>query len=93
MKQTDHRANRIHHMPRAKLPRVRTVDDLLARDDVNGILADLAKLKPDIKSLIMIYLDHKDVYHWNITDNTLESTATWMLESTKLDLLSREQEE
>ena len=93
MPKTDRRKHRITKS--AKIPkRVMTVNDILARDDVNGILADLDKLKPDIKTLIAIYLDNKDnEYHWRITDGTWVSTATWMLESTKLDLLNSEDDE
>ena len=93
MPKTDRRKHRITKS--AKIPkRVMTVNDILARDDVNGILADLDKLKPNIKTLIVIYLDNKDnKYHWRITDGTWVSTATWMLESTKLDLLNSEDED
>ncbi len=65
-----------------------TINDLLTSDDVNGILADLDKVKPHIKAAIVIYIDKRDdKYHWGITDDTLVSTAVWMLESTKMDLL------
>ena len=73
---------------------VTTINDLLTRDDVNGILTALDKVKPDITDLIVIYMDKRDnKYHQQITDGTLVSTATWMLESTKLDLLNEEVEE
>jgi hypothetical protein len=67
-------------------------EDLLARDDINGILEDVNKVKPDIKSLIVIWLDQDDVYHFEISDDTLVAIATWMLECTKLDLLINDKE-
>jgi hypothetical protein len=84
-----------HRIPNsARLPKVKTVNDLLTRDDINGILADLDQEKPNISDLIVIYMDRRDhKYHWTITDGTLVSTATWMLESTKLDLLIEDTEE
>ncbi len=72
--------------------RLTTIEDVLTRDDVNGILADLYKVKPNISDLIVIYMDSKDErYHFITTDNTLVSTATWLLESVKLDLLNSEE--
>lgn len=81
------------HKKPIKLPRkkksVCTINDVLTTDDINGILADLEKTKPEIQDLIVIYLDKKtQKYVWQITDNTLSSTAVWMLESTKLDILN-----
>ncbi len=77
-----------------KLIRVKTINDLLARDDINGILADLDQKKPNISDMIVIYLDKEtQKYHFQITEKTLVSTATWMLESTKLDILNSEDEE
>lgn len=80
-------------MNKRKIRRAVTVNDLLARDDVNGILADLDKVKPNVQDLIVIYVDAESRYHWQITNSTLVSTATWMLESTKLDLLNTNSEE
>jgi hypothetical protein len=60
---------------------------------VNGILADLEKVKPDISDLVVIYLNRSDKrYHAQFTDSTLESTAVWMLENVKLDILNNEVE-
>ncbi len=70
-----------------------TVSDLLARDDVNGILSDLDEVKPHIKDAVIIYLDKRDnSYYWQMTNGTLISTAVWMLESTKLDILTSDTE-
>ena len=68
-----------------------TINDLLTRDDVNGILENLNKVKPNITAAIVIYMDKDERYHRQITDGTLISTAVWMLESTKLDLLNAEE--
>lgn len=80
---------RSHRIPRsARLPKVKTLNDLFTRDDINGMLADLAKEKPNISDLLVIYLDKRDnKYYFQVTDNTLIPTAIWLLESTKLNLL------
>jgi hypothetical protein len=73
-----------------KLPRIVTMEDVLATDDVNGILEDITKVKPAIKDLIIIWMGQDGNYHFEITDETLSSTATWMLESAKLDILNED---
>jgi hypothetical protein len=81
-------------MNKRKIRRAVTVNDLLARDDVNGILADLDKEKPNIQDLVVVYIDRRDNrYYAKWTEATLVSTAVWMLESTKLDLLNANCEE
>lgn len=73
---------------------ITTVSDLLTTDDVNGILSDLNKVKHNISDLIVIYLDKETKrYSFQITANTLVTTVTWMLESTKLDVLEEDDEE
>lgn len=74
--------------------RITTVEDILARDDVNEILGELNKVKPDISDLIVIYYD-KENNRWNfkITGDTLSSTLIWMLEVTKNDILNYDSEE
>lgn len=92
MKGKDKRQHRIPNS--ARLPKVKTVNDLLTRDDINGMLADLDKEKPNISDLIVIYLNKDDKrYYFQITEDTLNATATWMLESTKLDVLNEDLEE
>ncbi len=79
---------------RAKQKRITTIDGLLARDDVNGILDDLNKVKPNIQDLVVIYIDNSDGNrHFKMTEGTLQSLAVWMLETAKLDLLNNENEE
>lgn len=80
-------------LPCTKLPvQIKTVSDLFARDDVNDFLATVDKHKADITDCIIVYLDKERNYHWAITDNTLESTAVWLLESTKHDLMHSDDE-
>lgn len=71
-------------------PEVVTVKDILTRDDINGILKDLADKKDGIVDMVVIYLDKDNRYHWEITNDTLSSTVVWMLESTKLDILNED---
>jgi hypothetical protein len=90
----DKRSHRIPHNPTRRKHAITTVNDILTRDDVNGILEHLDRVKPHITDLIVIAIDRRDkVYHWLTTENTLESTAVWMLESTKLDMLNSEDDE
>lgn len=81
---------RQHRMPNsARLPKVKTINDLLTRDDVNGILADMNKRKPDVTDMIVIYYNKEgNLYGWQITDNTHESLVVWLLESAKKDLMN-----
>jgi 3-methyladenine DNA glycosylase AlkC len=84
------------HKPlkRSTRKRITTLNDIFTRDDVNGILNDLDKVKPNINDLVVIYVDAKNhKCDWLITDGTLVSTAIWMLESVKLDLLYADDEE
>ncbi len=73
---------------------IKTVNDILARDNVNGILNALDKAKPHIQDLIVIYIDRRNNRkYWNGTDDTTKPIATWMLETTKLELLNDDSEE
>ncbi len=72
-------------IPKRKLV---TVNDILTRDDVYGMIDNLEKIKPHITDCIVIYMDKRDGMRYFVTtDNTAQSLATWMLETTKLDLL------
>jgi hypothetical protein len=88
MRKNDSHREPIHKRKRTSV----TVNDILTRDDVNGILANLNGVKPHITAAIVIYLDEADVYHWQMTEGTFMSQAVWMLESTKLDLLNSGEE-
>lgn len=70
-----------------RLTKVKTVNDLLARDDINGIINDLNDIKPDIEHLVVIYSDKNGERSWIMTEDTMASMATWLLETTKMDLL------
>jgi hypothetical protein len=75
---------------RLRAKRVTTITDLLTRDDVNDILAEVNKSKDKIKNMVVITVDHEDNQHWWITDETLNSIAVFMLESTKFDLMNED---
>lgn len=79
-----------HRMPKlARLPKIKTINDLLTRDDINGILADLDREKPNISDLIVIYFNKQtNKYCFQLTDNTFIDRATWLLETTKFDILN-----
>lgn len=70
-----------------------SLEDILASDEINGMLQELEKAKPNITDLIIIYVDNNGDYQYMITDGTLESQVTWALECTKLDILNHEGEE
>ena len=86
---------REHRIPKsAKLTKVKTVNDLLTRDDINGMLADLDKEKPNISDLIVIYLDKRDKrYHFQITEDTLNAVAVWLLQQVNQDILNEDTED
>jgi 3-methyladenine DNA glycosylase AlkC len=46
---------------------IKTVDDLLARDDVNQILSDTVEAKKDIKHLIVAWENEEGVLDWRVT--------------------------
>jgi len=92
MPSKDRRSHRIPNS--ARLPKVKTINDLLARADINSIINELDKEKPNMSDLIVIWLDKNDKrYLFQITEDTLSDRATWMLESTKLDVLNEDTEE
>lgn len=78
---------------RIKSRKVLTVNDVLARDDLNEFLANMEKIKPNIKHAIIIWIDREDNYSWEITKGILTSQAIFLLERTKFDLLSGNEEE
>ncbi len=73
--------------------RITTIEDLLTRDDINGILVALDKVKPHISDMIVIYFDkERNILDYIVTDETLVSKSVWMLEATKLDILNGDKE-
>ena len=73
--------------------KITTVNDLLARDDVNDMLSRLDKEKPDIQDIIVITVDRKtQKYTVDYNDDILESRAVWLLERVKLDIMKGEDE-
>jgi len=69
---------------------VTTVADLFASDDVKGIIKDLRGRQADIKELLICWVDRDSSVHWEVTSDTLESTAVWMLEYTKKQIMAEE---
>ena len=86
-RQHNPKASRIPNAVKLPKRKLVTLNDLFARDDVNDLLATVDKHKADITDCVIIYLDKNRTYHWAVTKDTLESTAVWLLESTKHDLL------
>ena len=70
------------------LRRAKSFTDILAQDDVNGILNDLNNYKPDIKDMIVIWVDKNNDLWFQTTEQIKQSTSVWMLENTKLDILN-----
>ncbi len=90
MLKPDKRTNRIPNAVKLPKRKLVTVNDLFARDDVNDFLATVDKQKAEITDCVLIYLDKDRNYHFVITENTLVSTAVWLLESTKHGLMESE---
>lgn len=81
-------SKRILPSPAKMLKGVKTLNDLMARDGVNGILRDLDENKPHIGDMVVIYLDKRtNNFVCQITDGTPFSTANWMLDSIKYGYL------
>ncbi len=70
--------------------RITTVNDILARDDVNDILESLVKNKAGISDLFVITIGRDGEIFWRYSDNTLPSKAIMMLEVAKFDILSED---
>ncbi len=80
----DRRKNRI---PRKSKRRIVTVNDLFTREDINGMLSRLEKEKANIKDLLIIWEDKDGNHHWDLSEDTMQSVAVWMLERTKLEVM------
>jgi len=72
---------------KTKRRRITTVQDILAKDDVNTIMAHLHKAKPEMESLIAIYNDGETT-RWEITEGTPLSDIICQLEDVKISLLT-----
>lgn len=80
--------------PSTKLPKIKTINDLLTRDDINRILQNLDKRKPDITDMIVIYYNKDtDTYGWQITADTKNFFAVGLLTAIIQDLLISEDAE
>ena len=76
---------------KGKSQRVTTIDDLLTSDDVKEILKDLVQGQAKIKDLVVCWTDRDGSVHAEVTDDTLESMAVWMLESAKKWIMTEEE--
>ena len=77
---------------KTKRRRITTVEDILATDDVNSVMANLQKAKPKMKSLIAIYNDG-EYTHWETTQGTPLSEIIFRLELVKTSLLTEDSED
>ena len=76
------------------IKKAQSFSDLLSRDEINDILSKLDEVKHDISDMIVIYMNKKEErYYYMITSDSLSSMITWMLESTKFDILKGDEEE
>jgi hypothetical protein len=78
---------------KTSLKSCKTIDDLFTVDDINQMLEDLNSDKADITDCIIIYKRRNGSINWEISDETLTSTAVWLLESTKNDVLNEDCED
>jgi len=62
---------------------IKTVDDLLSRDDVNNILSDVVKAKKDIKRLVVAWEDKEGQLDWRVS-NMRMSKFLGLVEMTKI---------
>lgn len=77
-----------------KPERPTTINDLFATDEVNGLLHELDEERPNISDIVVIWVNNKDNQpYYDATPNTLKSTITWLLESTKLCILNDDEED
>lgn len=78
----------------SKITKVKTVADMLTRDDINQMMRDLEKEKPNISDLIIVYMEKEtNNFYFQVTKDTLASTAVYMLECTKLDIINEDFDE
>lgn len=82
--------NKLEYSLKTRLQKSNTIDDFLARDEVNDALNDLVKEKSSIEKLITIYETVDGEIHYRIsnlsTGNILE-----MMERVKIMLLNDEE--
>jgi hypothetical protein len=62
---------------------IKTVDDLLTRDDINQILSETVKVKKDIKRMIVVWEDDQGVLDWRVS-NMRMSKLIGMMEMVKM---------
>lgn len=77
---------------KATIKACKTVNDLLAKDDVTEVLKDMENLKPEIVDCLTIYKTRSGAIGWECTEETLKSQLVFMLESMKFDLMTENME-
>jgi hypothetical protein len=83
-------------IPTKPLPELNSIQDVLARDDLNEFLSDMDKEKANIAEDIIIYTTKDGKEGWEMTENITLNAAIGMLERTKLTAIqefSKENEE
>jgi len=76
---------------RLKRKKVHTINDILTQDDINQILADLNKEKPNIKHLTVIYTTQDGAICSRNSPDSMMSDIIYQIEVTKKLLLNDEE--
>jgi len=96
MKIHDKRANRIPHTDKSitTMLKRKHVDcnDILARDDVNGLLAEVSANKVNATDMIILWYDDEDTVHMRTT-GPINSKAVYMLEFGKNFILNSDEDD
>jgi hypothetical protein len=67
--------------------KIRTINDLLTRDDINQMIEDLNNNKVNIKHLSIIYTTKDDTIYSEHTEDSMLSSIIYQIEVTKNELL------
>jgi hypothetical protein len=76
---------------KAKLKRVKTLDDLFAQDDVNRLLVELVDEKTDIESIVVIYKTADGYIHYRTSDTGIVNSLG-LIEYAKNMIIGNEEE-
>ena len=72
---------------RIKLGRIKTIDDLFTRSDVNELLEKVIKEKSDICNLVIMWKNSKGIVEYLVTDNP-QTEIVGLIEFTKNMILN-----
>lgn len=75
---------------RATRKKVTTIDDILAKDDVSGILNVLTEHKAEIRDIVCVLVDDKDFIRYLSSVSPAE--MVYLLEHAKLMVLKDDEE-